>query len=122
MEIKKFENIDFIKENMTSLDIAFLTGKRHADVLRDLRQMSVAWEKVTQRNFAFSEYVDSTGRTLPMYELSKPEILFIASKYDDVLRAKIILRLMQLETEKIYWMQIQLDRLYDKEDQKDLYR
>lgn len=121
MEIKKFESIEFVKENMTSMDLANAVNKRHADVLRDLRQMSEAWEKVTERKFALSEYKDSTGRKLPMYELSKPEILFIASKYDDELRAKIIMRLIELELTQKRMMQAQLDFFWDKEDKKDLY-
>jgi len=122
MEIKKFESIEFVKENMTSMDLANAVGKRHADVLRDLRQMSDAWQKVTERKFALSEYTDSTGRKLPLYELSKPEILFIASKYDDELRARIIIRLMELELTQKRMMQAQLDYFWDKEDQRDLYR
>lgn len=121
MEIKKFENLELISEQMNSLDLAIAVGKRHADVLRDLRNMSDAWEKVTQRKFALSEYKDATGRKLPLYELTKPEILFIASKYDDELRAKIIIRLMDLEIQRRRIMQAQLDYLWDKSDQKDLY-
>jgi len=114
MEIKKFENIELVKENMTSLELANFIGKRHAGMLRDLRNMSDAWEKVTKRKFAFSEYKDSTGRMLPMFELSKPEILFIASKYNDELRARIITRLFELEIYQKRIMQIQLDKLWDK--------
>lgn len=122
MEIKKFENIDFVKEDMTSMDLANAVGKRHADVLRDLRQMGESWEKVTERKFALSEYKDSTGRKLPMFHLSKPEILFIASKYDDELRAKIIMRLIELELTQKRMMQAQLDYFWDKSDQNDLYK
>jgi phage regulator Rha-like protein len=121
MEIKKFENIELVKENMTSIELANFIGKRHADILRDLRNMSEAWEKVTKRKFTFSKYKDSTGRSLPMFELSKPEILFIASKYNDELRAIIITRLIELETYQKRIMQIQLDRLWDREDNNDLY-
>lgn len=120
MEIKKFE-IELVKENMTSMDLANLVGKRHADLLRDLRNMSDAWEKVTKRNFTLSEYKDSTGRKLPLYNLDKAEILFIASKYNDELRAKIIIRLIELELNQKRITQSQLDYFWDKSDQKDLY-
>lgn len=106
---------------MTSLELASAIGKRHADLLRDLRKMDDAWGKITGRNFAFSEYKDSTGRKLPMYRLEKPEILFIASKYNDELRAKIILRLYELEEQNKRMMQAQLDYFWDKEDIQDLY-
>lgn len=120
--VERYRSIEFVRENMTSMDLANAVGKRHADVLRDLRQMSDAWQKVTERKFALSEYIDSTGRKLPLYELSKPEILFIASKYDDQLRARIIIRLMELELTQKRIMQAQLDYFWDKEDLKDLYK
>jgi len=121
MEIKKFESIDFVKENMTSMDFANAVGKMHKNILRDLREMSVAWEKVTGLKFELNEYKDSIGRTLPAYNLSKPEILFIASKYDDELRAKIIIRLMELELTQKRMMQAQLDYFWGKSDQNDIY-
>ena len=34
------------KETMTSLDIAEVTGMRHADVMRIIRNMEEAWVKV----------------------------------------------------------------------------
>jgi Rha family phage regulatory protein len=122
MEIKKFENIEFVKENMTSMDLSNAVGMRHKNMLRDLREMDEAWQKVTGLKFELSEYKDSTGRTLPMYNLSKPEILFIASKYNDELRAKIIMRFIELELNQKRMMQSQLDWFWDREDRKDLYR
>lgn len=114
---------------MTSLDLSALTEKRHSDILRDIREMSNSWFKVTQRNFALSEYSDSTGRKLPMFRLEKDEILFIASKYNDELRAMIISRLFQLEKEKIQLekeqnrlLKIENERLWDASDRNDLYR
>jgi phage regulator Rha-like protein len=49
---------------MSSLEIAKLTGKQHKDVLKAIRNMEPAWVKVTEGNFALSEYLDSTGRFL----------------------------------------------------------
>lgn len=40
---------------MTSLEIAKLTGKRHADVMRDIRNMLSNLE--AQRNYALSDYI-----------------------------------------------------------------
>lgn len=67
------------KSSITSLEIAELSGKKHFDVLQAIRTMEPAWAKVTDRNFAFSEYTDPTGRKLPMYERSKSEGLFVAA-------------------------------------------
>lgn len=88
------------KETMTSLEIAEVTGKRHSDVLEAIRTMESAWVKVTKRNFPLSEYKDSTGRNLPMYVLNEKECLYVATKFNDEARAKLINRWEQLEIEK----------------------
>ena len=41
------------------------------DLLRDIRNMEGAWVKVTGGNFSLSEYKDSTGRKLSMYDVIK---------------------------------------------------
>ncbi len=86
---------------MTSREIAGLMGKQHAHLMRDIRKMEVAWEKTTQSKFGLSEYKDSTGRNLPMYELTKTETLYIASKFNDEARAKLVLRWAELETQQV---------------------
>lgn len=57
------------KGKMSSLEVAELTGKRHADVMRDIRNLLD--QGVAERNFALSEYKDSTGRKLPCYNHKK---------------------------------------------------
>ena len=88
------------RETMTSVEIAEVTGKRHGDVLEAIRTMESAWVKVTKRNFPLSEYKDSTGRNLPMYVLNEKECLYVATKFNDEARAKLINRWEQLEIEK----------------------
>lgn len=88
------------KKTMSSLEIAELAGKPHNDVLKAIRAMEPAWEKVTKGKFSLSEYKDSTGRTLPCYELSYQECMYIASKFNDETRAKLVLRWDALETGK----------------------
>jgi Rha family phage regulatory protein len=85
---------------MSSKEIADLTGKRHDNVLAAIREMEPAWEKVTHLKFKASEYTDSTGRKLPMYQLNKTECLYVATKFNDEARAKLVIRWEQLETEK----------------------
>ena len=82
---------------MTSLEIAELTGKQHNHLMRDIRNMERAWEKVTQSRFGLSTYKDSTGRTLPCYQLTKTECLYIATKFNDEARAKLVLRWEELD-------------------------
>lgn len=85
-------------DKMSSLQIAEITGKRHADIMRDIRNLLE--QGVTERNFALSEYKDVTGRTLPCYYLTKKGCLILASGYDAKLREKIIDRWEELESEK----------------------
>lgn len=84
------------KQTMTSLQIAEITGKRHDAILRDIRNLLE--QGVTAHNFVVSEYKDSTGRTLPCYELTKKGCLILASGYNPLLREKIIDRWAELET------------------------
>lgn len=85
-------------DRMSSLEIAELTGKQHAHIMRDIRKLLS--QGVTASNFGLSEYRDSTGRKLPFFELTKKGCLILASGYDAVLREKIIDRWEQLELEK----------------------
>ena len=84
-------------QTMTSLEIAELTGKQHNDVLKAIRKMEPAWEKITQGKFSLSTYKDSTGRKLPCYFLTKTECLYIATKFNDEARARLVLRWEELE-------------------------
>lgn len=86
---------------MTSLEIAEVAGKQHKDLMRAIRNMEDAWERIAERKFALSEYTDVTGRTLPCYLLTKTECLYISTKFNDEARAKLVLRWEQLEKERI---------------------
>lgn len=85
-----------VKDTMRSLDIAELTGKRHADVMRDIRNLLE--QGVNERNFALVDYADKKGEKRPCYNLTPKGVLILASGYDAVLREKIINRLEELET------------------------
>ncbi len=92
------------KDTMTSLDIAEVTGMRHADVMRSIRNMEESWAKVSQRNFALSSYKQAQPnggyKDVPCYVLNKTECLYIATKFNDEARAKLILRWEELETKE----------------------
>lgn len=83
---------------MTSLEIAEMTGKNHRDVMKAIRRMEDAWEKVNGRKFALVKYTDSKGERRPCYSLNKTECLYIATKFNDEARAKLVLRWEELET------------------------
>ena len=90
---------------ITSLDIARLTGKEHKNVLRDIRNMEPAWEKLHQLKFEqmqIRENLPNNGyRLRTVYALTKLECLYIATKYDDVSRARLVLRWEELEKEDV---------------------
>lgn len=60
-----------------SRDVATFFGKRHADVLRAIENLSCS-TKFAERNFAFSTYDDATGRALRMCDMTKDGFSFLA--------------------------------------------
>ena len=90
---------------MTSLQIAEITGKQHKDVLKAIRTMEPAWEKQAERKFSLSTCKDRSGKQIPMYELTKTECLYVATKFNDEARAKLVLRWEQLEKERLQALQ-----------------
>ena len=84
-------------DRMTSLQIAEITGKNHFDVMRAIRKMEPAWEKINESKFALVDYQDKKGETRPCYSLNKEECLYIATKFNDEARAKLIKRWKELE-------------------------
>jgi len=91
---------------MTSIEIAEVTGKPHNDVLKAIRKMEPAWEKVCQGKFSLSsrkvEQPNGGIREYPCYSLTKTECLYIATKFNDEARAKLVLRWEQLERENLF--------------------
>ncbi|WAX07180.1 hypothetical protein BF695P2_00050 [Bacteroides phage BF695P2] len=87
-------------EYMTSREIATITGKPHNDVLKAIRAMENAWVKVNGGNFSLVEYTDAKGEKRPMYQLNKTECLYIATKFNDEARAKLVIRWEELETKE----------------------
>ena len=86
---------------MTSLEIAQLTGKQHKNVMRDIRAMEHAWEKVAGLKFELGSYEDINGQSRPCYFLTKTETLYIATKFNDEARARLILRWEELERQRM---------------------
>ncbi|WP_281211847.1 Rha family transcriptional regulator [Pseudomonas fulva] len=60
-----------------SLKIAEYFGKSHKTVLRKIASKKCSQE-FTERNFVLSSYTDSSGRALPMWELTKSGFMFVA--------------------------------------------
>lgn len=89
------------QETMSSLLIAEICGKSHNDVLKAIRKMEDAWHKVCGRKFSLtSQLIDMPNggkRKEPVYLLDKSECLYIATKFNDEARVKLVLRWEQLE-------------------------
>ena len=78
---------------MTSLEVAEITGKQHSHIMRDIRDEieKLELQRIsTESIFGLSEYQDRTGRTLPMYVLTREGVLQLAARYDAVVRFKLI--------------------------------
>lgn len=90
-----------IKETMSSLEISELTGKRHAHILRDIRNLLE--QGVDQTNFGLMFDIrhlpNNAERKIPFYQLTKKGCLILASGYSAILREKIINRWEELELE-----------------------
>ncbi len=88
-------------QRMTSLEIADVTGKQHYHVMRDIRNMESAWEKINGAKFGLVNYKDAKGELRPCYMLTKTECLYVATKFNDEARARLVLRWEQLELERL---------------------
>ena len=86
------------QKGMTSLEIAEVTGKQHAHVMRDIRNLLS--QGVAESNFGLGSYTDANGQERPLFNLTPKGCLILASGYDAVLREKIIDRLEYLENEE----------------------
>jgi phage regulator Rha-like protein/phage antirepressor YoqD-like protein len=89
------------QQTMTSLEIAEVTGRNHFDILKAIRKMQPAWDNVAASKFTCSYYKDKSGKRSPMFTLTKAQCLYVATKFNDEARAKLVLRWEQLEKEKL---------------------
>ena len=83
---------------MSSREIAELTGKQHKHVLYDIR--AVLKELEIDSAVFSAEYKDTTGRMLPAFGLPKRETMILVSGYSITMRAKIIDRWQELESQQ----------------------
>ena len=98
-----------IQDTMSSLQIAEATNKPHKNVIRDIRNLldgleaRLKSEPVDYSSYVIKEssYKDANGVNRVCYNLNKKACLLLASGYNVLLRAKIIDRWEELETEKM---------------------
>ncbi|WP_421205402.1 phage antirepressor KilAC domain-containing protein [Aeromonas enteropelogenes] len=81
---------------MSSVEVAELTGKRHDNVLADIRKMLAEIQSPEKSG----DYIDRIGRTQPCLMLDKDESLCLVAGYSAVLRMRIIRRWQELEAQQ----------------------
>ena len=96
----EFLDDDPVEETMSSLEIAQLTSKMHKHVLESIRAMEPAWVKIAGTKFRLGTYKDKNNQSRPCYELTKRECLYVATKFNDEARAKLVLRWEELENSR----------------------
>jgi len=83
---------------MSSREIAELTGKRHDHVMRDIRKML---DELGEAHPKFGgSYQDSTGRTLPCFNLDRNLTDCLLTGYSAKARMKVIKRWRELESQQ----------------------
>lgn len=78
---------------MSSVELSELTGKRHDNVLSDIRKMLAEIQSPEKSG----DYKDSMGRTQPCLLLDKEETICLVAGYSAQLRIRIIRRWQELE-------------------------
>ena len=85
-----------MNRTMSSREIAELTGKRHDNVLRDIKIL-IEQGAIDRLSFEAISYKDSYGREQTAYELNFDATMTLVTGYNAVLRAKVIRRWRELE-------------------------
>lgn len=89
-------------QSMTSNEIAALTGKSHANVMRDIREMLESLGK-DQINFD-AIYFDSYSRAQACFKLPYDETICLLTGYDAKARMAVIKRWQELENAGTYFV------------------
>ncbi|MCT4544383.1 MAG: ORF6C domain-containing protein [Vallitalea sp.] len=83
---------------MTSVELAEVTGKKHQHIMRDIRtEISSLGDEIGQSIFGQTFYNDSQGRPQPCYKFGRKGAMQLALKYDAKTRYKVIEKLEELE-------------------------
>lgn len=83
---------------MTSLDISTITGKMHADVMKDIRkEIKALGEEIAQGIFPLGSYKDKNNQDRPCYKFGRDGAMQLALKYDAKTRYEVIKRIDELE-------------------------
>ncbi|MFV0375995.1 MAG: Rha family transcriptional regulator [Mangrovibacterium sp.] len=98
---KQLPGLNGPQVKISSREIAAFAGKKHKNVLRDIRTMEETW--VQSLGLKFELILENrelhNGYTTedPVYMLTKDQCLYVMSKYSDQVRLKLIMRWQELE-------------------------
>ena len=90
MKLQKIENFEqFLKVNAnqrivtTSRHIATVFGKRHDNIIRDIKALIIEQDcgEFALLNFEETSYIDEWGRKQPMYQMTKNGFLLLVMGY-----------------------------------------
>lgn len=88
---------DSVARTMSSVEIADLTGKLHKNVLADIRAMLADLE-LSSADFS-AQYKDSTGRSLPCFQLDREMTDTLLTGYSAKMRLAVVRRWRELEAQ-----------------------
>lgn len=91
--------------SMTSVEIAELTGKRHDNVMRDIRKMldeiypdvNLLKTEEPELRYIRRRFTDSRGKRQPMYRLDRKHTFILVAGYSVQIRAKCYDHIQMLE-------------------------
>ena len=95
------QSVSSMKETMSSLEIAKITGKRHDHIVRDIEKFLEEIGEGGVPKFGDTYVNPQNGQEYRCYNLPKRECLGLASGYDAKLRMMIIDRWAELETKEM---------------------
>lgn len=85
------------KIEMTSLELSEITGKRHDNVMRDIRNEIEALGEEAALIFEESTYKDVNNQNRPCYIFGRDGAMQLALKYDAITRRKLIIKLEEIQ-------------------------
>ncbi|MGL6167430.1 MAG: Rha family transcriptional regulator [Fusobacteriaceae bacterium] len=86
------------KVAMTSLQVAELTEKLHANIIRDIEdEAEKLGKEIGDIIFELTSYTDKSNRQSKMYNLTREGAMQLGARYDAVTRFKMIQRINELE-------------------------
>ena len=66
---------------LTFRDIASYTGKRHSDVLRDIRTEIEKWNLPRNVHFIETFYICKSNEARPMYNITRDGVIILIHRY-----------------------------------------